>query len=140
MWNNRTKSEAVKHLIVNLGDIELTHEQTHIPKRTLQRWKEELKNENSIIYWELDSRSQIIHERYGRIRDRMIVQIERLLHRMEMAHERYLGEYTTAIARLTDRISKIEEILDVGGQYSILIKLESDGESKILDRLTADEE
>ena len=140
MWNNRTKAEAIKHLVLNLGDVELTHEQTKIPKRTLQRWKDELKNEYSVIYWELDSRSAIIHERYARIRDRMIVQIERLLQRMEMAHERYLGEYTTAIARLTDRISKIEEILEVGGQYSILIKLETDGESNILDRLSDDEE
>lgn len=123
---NRTRQDAIRKLIMNLGDIDKTHEQTGIPKPTLFRWKKRLGNyQDEFFYWEYTTRSQIVRERYERVRDKLLVEVENMMDRLVDVPPTGISQYVHAIARLADRIEKIENLLYVTGQYEIVVKLDS---------------
>lgn len=124
MYTNREKSIAILHLIVNLGDIDRTEQETGISKSTLHRWKNELKTNRNIISWEQDSKSRVIHAHYEEIHDKMLTQIIRLLENLPYHGPTYASDFANAIARLTDRIIKIEGLLEMQGQYAIAINMD----------------
>lgn len=125
MYNNREKSHAIRQLIINLGDIDRTAEQTGVSKSTLHRWKNELKSYENIVFWEQDSKSRVIQAQYEGIRDKMLTQIQRLLERMDYYGPEFATDYANAVARLTDRIVKVESLLEMSGQYAVTVDLSS---------------
>lgn len=144
MHNNKEKSIAIRQLVINLGDVDKTHLETKIPKSTLFRWKNELKSYSNIVFWEQDSRSRIIQSTYEGIRDGMLTQIQRLLDRMDYYGPQHAADYANAVARLTDRIVKIENLLELSGQYAVTIDLKnfekSDAEDQREQRLADPDE
>ncbi|MEO1286622.1 MAG: hypothetical protein AAFV93_02550 [Chloroflexota bacterium] len=124
MYTNREKSIAIRQLIVNIGDVERTHQETGISKNTLHRWKKELKISENIVSWEQDSKSRIVNAHYEDIRDKMLTQIIRLLENLPYHGPTYASDFANAIARLTDRIVKIEGLLEMQGQYAININMD----------------
>lgn len=124
MYNNHDKAKAIRHLIVNLGDVERTAEQTGVSKSTLHRWKNELKSYENVLFWEQDSKSRIIHSQYEGIRDQMLTQIRRLLERMDYYGPEHATDYANAVVKLTDRIVKVEGVLEMTGQYAITVNLQ----------------
>ena len=131
------KQAAFIRLIVNLGDVEKTHEETNIPVRTLYEWKNKLKTDSNFIFLQYDARSIVIQDRYLRIRDKLVVQMERITDIMVEVPPRYLPDYTTAVSRLIDRLEKLEAIITKTGQYLIEVRvqriLEDDAASRLAD-------
>jgi hypothetical protein len=124
MHPTNAKQEAIIRLITNLGDVEKTHEETKIPVRTLYEWKNKLKSDYDSVLLQYDARSIVIQDRYLRIRDKLVVQMERITDIMAELHPRYLPDYTVAVSRLIDRLDKLETIVAKSGQYAIEVKVE----------------
>jgi hypothetical protein len=131
------KQAAIIRLILNLGDVEKTHEETQIPVRTLYEWKNKLKTDYNLILLQYDARSIVIQDRYLRIRDKLVVQMERITDIMVEVPPRYLPDFTVAVSRLIDRLDKLETIIAKTGQYAIAVRveriLEGDSASRLAD-------
>ena len=129
MWKNGEKYIAIRQLVVNLGDIQKTHEETGVPVRTLQRWKTDLTMSGDTIFWDQDTRAQVIHARYERLRDSMLFEVQRLLNMSYEVPPAESPNFVMAATRLVDRLSKIESVLQGAGQYGIIVKYEPPEES-----------
>ena len=121
MHSNRDKARAIRNLIVNLGDVQKTADELQIPERTLRRWKSTILREGRLIYWDEDLPPFQVYQRYERIRVSMLIETERLLTRMSEVNPMDAAEIATSVTRLTDRLAKIETIMERLGQYVIKI-------------------
>ena len=121
MYSNRDKARAIRNLIVNLGDVQKTAEELQISERTIRRWKKTILHEGRLIYWDEDQPPFQVYQRYERIRVSMLIETERLLNRMSEVRALDAAEIATSVTRLTDRLAKIETIMERLGQYVIRI-------------------
>jgi hypothetical protein len=124
MYNNRDKARAIRNLIINLGDVQKTAEELHISERTIRRWKKTILREGRLIYWDEDQPPFQVYQRYERIRVSMLIETERLLTRMSEVNPLDAAEIATSVTRLTDRLAKIETVMERLGQY--VIKIDTD--------------
>jgi hypothetical protein len=123
MYSNREKAIAIRNLIINLGDIQKTADELQIPERTLRHWKKSILQEDNFLYWDEDHPSFQIHQRYGRLRLQMLMEAERLLSRMDSVHPMDAAEIANSVARLTDKLARIENIMERIGQFVIKLDL-----------------
>jgi hypothetical protein len=122
-YSAEQKYSAICRLVANLGDVEKTQEETGIPRSTLFHWKNQLKSNEAYISLDYSTRSIVIIERYNRVRDKILVEMERLADAMTIGEDRYLAEYALAFSRLADRIHLIENIILKTGHYEIEIRI-----------------
>lgn len=133
------RSEAIRKLVVNLGDVEKTMQETGISKRTLQRLKYKLKSNDNIVYWRYSAKSTMIQRSYEQIRDLMLTELQHLLQSMNQLAARHGLHYVNAVTRLLNHILKLEATIDQVAQHEIIIKI-VDPESALSDEDLNDDE
>ena len=121
-YTPQQKYAAICTLVANLGDVEKTQQETGVPRSTLFQWKNQLKSDDKNISLDYSPRSMVIIERYNRVRDKILVQMENLVDAMAM-DDRYLADYALAFSRLADRINILENIIHKTGHYEIYVRI-----------------
>lgn len=121
-YHSDEKRQALFRLIANIGDVKKTHAQTGVPIRTLHDWKDKLKTTDNVVRLHYSARTIIVMERYMRVRDKVVWQMERLIDLMAEAPPRALPEYALAVSRLIDRLDTMQNTIANMGQYSIAVE------------------
>jgi DNA-binding transcriptional MerR regulator len=116
-------ANAMKQLVENLGDTYWVSRETGISERTLRRWKSRFQINATLTSDEPQSRQEkLIYDRYRNIRDNLLTHIERLYQQMDTKPEE-AAELAIALARLIDRLTKLESLLD-NRHFSIVVSFD----------------
>lgn len=120
-------ANAMKQLVENLGDTYWVSKETGISERTLRRWKTKFQINAILTADEPKSKQEkLIYDRYRNIRDNLLTHIERLYQQMDTNPDN-AADLAIALARLIDRLTKLENLLD-NRHFSIIVTFDEKAE------------
>jgi transposase-like protein len=126
-YSPKEKARAIQLLVENLGNTRLTAEETGIPERTIQRWRNEYSPTTILMSNDHDeSLEALVRDRYVQIRNTLIDHVQRLSKQMYEFPET-TADLSMAYVRLVDRLLKAEQLASVRSFQLVILYEDPEG-------------
>ncbi|MDQ7024688.1 MAG: hypothetical protein Q9P44_03935 [Anaerolineae bacterium] len=127
-WNPEQKAQAIQSLIENMGSTYSASQDTGIPERTIQQWKQEVKYAKTVLIEREpdDSLEQVVQARYQRLRNDLLEHVDKLSQQFR-ANPAKATDLAIAMTRLIDRLHKLETLLQPRHFSLVILYEQSDG-------------
>ena len=111
-YTDSQKLNALRLLAETFGDTTYVASQTGISPRTLQYWKEHYRLQASIHASEIENPAdRFFQEQYQHLKVKLFKQASHIVEFLEHARSpKTIAELTPSLARLVDRIAKLEQM------------------------------
>ena len=115
-YSNEQKLEALRLLFETMGDVRYVSSETGISVRTLQHWKSRYRARVTAKPDDLPNMNdRYFKEQYRFIREKLFKQVTGVIKHMEYySNPEVLADLTPTLARLIDRLTKMENLIREG--------------------------